>query len=167
MDISIDHVQLDRQSRQKPTPSAITDLASQPCVVLSSSHVLFLARPPSLCPCPPTPSLSLPLRPSNSNQSSFPLLPTMPLPTNPHSINVNIQLTFSAFSFPFPHSADAFIAAYSSHLKRSGKLEVPNWVDTVKTGSFKELAPYDPDWYYVRAGESRTPQSRTDVREKS
>jgi Ribosomal protein S19e len=49
-------------------------------------------------------------------------------------------------------SAEAFIAAYASHLKRSGKLEVPVWVDLVKTGSFKELAPYDPDWYYVRAG---------------
>lgn len=36
-------------------------------------------------------------------------------------------------------------------MKRSGKLEIPNWVDTVKTGSYKELAPYDPDWYYVRA----------------
>lgn len=50
------------------------------------------------------------------------------------------------------NSADAFIAAYSSHLKRSGKLEVPVWVDLVKTGAYKELAPYDPDWYYVRAG---------------
>jgi ribosomal protein S19E (S16A) len=49
-------------------------------------------------------------------------------------------------------SADAFISAYASHLKRSGKIEVPAWVDLVKTGSFKELAPYDPDWYYVRAG---------------
>ncbi|OJA11094.1 hypothetical protein AZE42_08766, partial [Rhizopogon vesiculosus] len=48
-------------------------------------------------------------------------------------------------------SADAFITAYASHLKRSGKLEVPIWVDLVKTGSYKELAPYDPDWYYVRA----------------
>jgi small subunit ribosomal protein S19e len=37
-------------------------------------------------------------------------------------------------------------------LKRSGKLEVPTWVDMVKTGAYKELAPYDPDWYYVRAG---------------
>ena len=54
--------------------------------------------------------------------------------------------------FPFYVSADQFIAAYASHLKRSGKLEVPAWVDIVKTGSFKELAPYDPDWYYVRAG---------------
>jgi ribosomal protein S19E (S16A) len=51
-----------------------------------------------------------------------------------------------------PFSAEAFIAAYASHLKRSGKLEVPTWVDIVKTGAYKELAPYDPDWYYVRAG---------------
>ena len=49
-------------------------------------------------------------------------------------------------------SADAFIAAYASHLKRSGNLEVPTWVDIVKTGHFKELAPYDQDWYYTRAG---------------
>ncbi|KIJ27537.1 hypothetical protein M422DRAFT_76909 [Sphaerobolus stellatus SS14] len=48
-------------------------------------------------------------------------------------------------------SAEKFISAYSSHLKRSGKLDVPTWVDIVKTGSFKELAPYDPDWFYVRA----------------
>ena len=50
------------------------------------------------------------------------------------------------------YSADAFIVAYASHLKRSGKLEVPTWVDIVKTGHYKELAPYDPDWYYTRAG---------------
>ena len=43
-------------------------------------------------------------------------------------------------------SAHDFIKAYSEHLKRSGKLEVPAWVDIVKTGTFKELAPYDPDW---------------------
>jgi len=49
------------------------------------------------------------------------------------------------------NSADAFIKAYSSHLKRSGKLEVPTWVDIVKTGAYKELGPYDPDWFYVRA----------------
>lgn len=49
-------------------------------------------------------------------------------------------------------SADAFIAAYASHLKKSGKLEVPPWVDIVKTGAYKELAPYDADWYYIRSG---------------
>ncbi len=26
-----------------------------------------------------------------------------------------------------------------------------NNVDLIKTGSYKELAPYDPDWYFVRA----------------
>jgi len=48
-------------------------------------------------------------------------------------------------------SAESFIEAYASHLKRSGKLEVPTWVDLVKTGTFKEQGPYDPDWFYIRA----------------
>lgn len=39
-------------------------------------------------------------------------------------------------------------------LIRGGKLKVPEWVDLVKTAKSKELAPYDPDWYYIRAGES-------------
>ncbi|KAL2528628.1 40S ribosomal protein S19-3 [Forsythia ovata] len=30
-------------------------------------------------------------------------------------------------------------------------MELPEWTDIVKTGVLKELAPYDPDWYYVRA----------------
>ena len=36
---------------------------------------------------------------------------------------------------------------------RSGKITLPNYVDYVKTGKHKELAPYDKDWYYIRAGE--------------
>lgn len=32
----------------------------------------------------------------------------------------------------------------------TGKLEIPVWVDIVKTATFKEQAPYDPDWFYVR-----------------
>ncbi|KAG0500742.1 hypothetical protein HPP92_000814 [Vanilla planifolia] len=47
-----------------------------------------------------------------------------------------------------PHE---FVKAYAAHLKRSGKIELPEWTDIVKTGLFKELAPYDPDWYYIRA----------------
>lgn len=35
----------------------------------------------------------------------------------------------------------------------SEQMELPEWTDIVKTARFKELAPYDPDWYYVRAGE--------------
>jgi len=48
-------------------------------------------------------------------------------------------------------SANDFITAYAKFLKRSGKIEVPKWADIVKTATFKELAPYDPDWYYIRA----------------
>ena len=46
--------------------------------------------------------------------------------------------------------ADLFVKAYAQHLKRQGKIEVPKWVDYVKTSVSKELAPYDPDWFYVR-----------------
>ncbi|CAD7694772.1 unnamed protein product [Ostreobium quekettii] len=45
--------------------------------------------------------------------------------------------------------AEVFIAAYAQHLKE--KLEVPPWVDIVKTAPFKELPPRDPDWYFIRA----------------
>jgi small subunit ribosomal protein S19e len=36
-------------------------------------------------------------------------------------------------------------------INRSGKLKVPDWIDIVKLGKHKELAPYNEDWYYVRA----------------
>ena len=49
-------------------------------------------------------------------------------------------------------AANDFVVAYAAHLKRIGKIEVPKWADLVKTASYKELAPYDPDWYYIRAG---------------
>lgn len=48
-------------------------------------------------------------------------------------------------------AATAFIAAYAEHLKNSDKFDLPVWADTVKTGVFKELAPYGDDWYYTRA----------------
>jgi len=63
------------------------------------------------------------------------------------------SLTFASNpQLPLINSAEAFITAYASHLKRSGKIDVPIWADIVKTGSYKELGPYDPDWFYVRAG---------------
>jgi ribosomal protein S19E (S16A) len=49
-------------------------------------------------------------------------------------------------------SAADFISTYAAHLKRVGNVELPQWVDTVKTAPRKELAPYDPDWYYIRVG---------------
>ena len=48
-------------------------------------------------------------------------------------------------------AADRFVVAYAAHLKKSGKFELPKWVDVVKTGKHKELAPYNPDWFYIRA----------------
>merc|ERR1712000_156303 len=47
--------------------------------------------------------------------------------------------------------AQKFINAYAAFLKRQGKLPIPGWVDTVKTGVAKELPPQDIDWYYIRA----------------
>jgi small subunit ribosomal protein S19e len=49
-------------------------------------------------------------------------------------------------------NAQDFVKAYAAFLKKTGKLEVPKWVDIVKTGTFKELGPLDPDWFYVRTG---------------
>ncbi|KAH9388528.1 PREDICTED: 40S ribosomal protein S19-like [Rhagoletis zephyria] len=43
-----------------------------------------------------------------------------------------------------------FVVALSAFLKKSGKLKVPEWSDLVKTAVYKELAPYDEDWFYTR-----------------
>ena len=45
-----------------------------------------------------------------------------------------------------------FIAAYAEILKNNDNFVVPKWADLVKTGVHKELAPYDPDSYFIRAG---------------
>ncbi|KAK5134020.1 40S ribosomal protein S19 [Meristemomyces frigidus] len=47
--------------------------------------------------------------------------------------------------------ADKFIQAYAAFLKRQGKLPIPGWSDTVKTGHMKELPPQSIDWFYVRS----------------
>ncbi|KIW15067.1 40S ribosomal protein S19 [Exophiala spinifera] len=47
--------------------------------------------------------------------------------------------------------AQKFINAYADFLKRQGKLQIPGWVDTVKTSHSNELPPQSPDWFYVRA----------------
>ncbi|CAJ0571934.1 unnamed protein product, partial [Mesorhabditis spiculigera] len=35
-------------------------------------------------------------------------------------------------------------------LKKSGKVQLPANADLLKLGQFKELAPIDPDWFYIR-----------------
>uniref|UniRef100_W5M9U4 Ribosomal protein S19 n=1 Tax=Lepisosteus oculatus TaxID=7918 RepID=W5M9U4_LEPOC len=47
-----------------------------------------------------------------------------------------------------------FVRALSAFLKKSGKLKVPEWVDTVKLAKHKELAPCDENWFYTRAGDA-------------
>jgi len=42
------------------------------------------------------------------------------------------------------------VRATAAFLKKSGKLKVPEWTELVKTATYKELAPFDPDWYYTR-----------------
>merc|ERR1711907_687783 len=48
-------------------------------------------------------------------------------------------------------SAPALISAFAAHLKRQGKMQLPNNLDIQKTSKTKELAPVDPDFFYVRA----------------
>merc|ERR1712156_295614 len=43
-----------------------------------------------------------------------------------------------------------FVVAFAAFLKKSGKIKVPAWADQVKTAVFKQLSPYDQDWYYIR-----------------
>jgi small subunit ribosomal protein S19e len=49
-----------------------------------------------------------------------------------------------------------FVRALAAFLKKSRKLKVREWVDTVKLAKHKELAPYDENWFYPRAA-STTP----------
>ena len=49
-----------------------------------------------------------------------------------------------------PHD---FVAAYAKYLKRSGRVTLPKNFDAIKTAFWKELAPQNPDWFYVRVGE--------------
>ena len=45
----------------------------------------------------------------------------------------------------------AFVKAFAAFLKKTGKMRVPDSVDLIKSARFKELAPNDADWFYIRA----------------
>eukprot|EP00465_Bigelowiella_longifila_P011000 CAMPEP_0185253856 /NCGR_PEP_ID=MMETSP1359-20130426/2422_1 /TAXON_ID=552665 /ORGANISM="Bigelowiella longifila, Strain CCMP242" /LENGTH=178 /DNA_ID=CAMNT_0027836285 /DNA_START=24 /DNA_END=560 /DNA_ORIENTATION=+ len=47
--------------------------------------------------------------------------------------------------------AAPFIKALAEHFKSGGQFDVPEYCRYIKTASFKELGPYDPDFYFVRA----------------
>ena len=46
--------------------------------------------------------------------------------------------------------AEELIEAIAAELKKSTKVTPPEWASFVKTGSFKQHAPQNPDWWYVR-----------------
>mmetsp|Transcript_14044 Transcript_14044/g.21880 ORF Transcript_14044/g.21880 Transcript_14044/m.21880 type:complete len:164 (-) Transcript_14044:139-630(-) len=47
--------------------------------------------------------------------------------------------------------AKEFIETFAKHLKKGNKIKMPEWASYYKTGCFKDLAPYDADWLYIRA----------------
>jgi small subunit ribosomal protein S19e len=47
--------------------------------------------------------------------------------------------------------AHEFVLTYAKHLKRTNAIKLPKWADLVKGGIHKQLAPSNPDWYYIRA----------------
>mmetsp|Transcript_1463 Transcript_1463/g.2220 ORF Transcript_1463/g.2220 Transcript_1463/m.2220 type:complete len:149 (+) Transcript_1463:49-495(+) len=47
-------------------------------------------------------------------------------------------------------SSQRFINAFASLLKKKGEIELPKWVDIVKTAHKNDLPPLDPDWFYTR-----------------
>lgn len=57
---------------------------------------------------------------------------------------------------PAPHSAQPAAASafcLTCHAPARPQMQLPTWVDVVKTGCLKQLPPYNEDWFYVRAGE--------------
>merc|ERR1712004_161363 len=43
-----------------------------------------------------------------------------------------------------------FVVAFAAFLKKSGKMTVPKWSDFAKTATWKQMAPADDDWFYIR-----------------
>ncbi|CAK9080602.1 unnamed protein product [Durusdinium trenchii] len=50
---------------------------------------------------------------------------------------------------------EKFISAFSQHLKRQGRFELPKWADVVKTSKARELPPSVP-WMHWGRGKSAT-----------
>jgi len=46
--------------------------------------------------------------------------------------------------------SDVFIQAYADHLRKAGELELPKWVEDVKTAKRRQMPPMDENWFYTR-----------------
>lgn len=82
---------------------------------------------------------------SNASSSSH-LCPTLPLtPFFLYQTSFTNNLTRDV-------PAQEFITAYAQFLQRQGKLEIPGYVDLVKTSAGNELPPQESEtWFYKRA----------------
>merc|ERR1711981_1407630 len=67
--------------------------------------------------------------------------------TNMEPLIINNQQKCTVKDVP----AKEFIEAFARHLKKGNKIKMPDWATYYKTACFKDLAPYDPDWLYIRA----------------
>ena len=43
-----------------------------------------------------------------------------------------------------------FIISYAEFLKKSRQIEIPSWINIIKTGTHRKNAPYDQNWFYYR-----------------
>eukprot|EP01091_Cochliopodium_minus_P011285 TRINITY_DN315_c0_g1_i1.p1 TRINITY_DN315_c0_g1~~TRINITY_DN315_c0_g1_i1.p1 ORF type:complete len:185 (-),score=41.05 TRINITY_DN315_c0_g1_i1:86-640(-) len=71
--------------------------------------------------------------------------------TTPVQLTIQSPLPISGSYTVNDINAATFIKYFSRYLRRTGKIELPKYVDTVKTGRFCYNGPANPDWYYVRA----------------
>jgi len=46
--------------------------------------------------------------------------------------------------------ASLFVSVYADFLKKSGRIELPSWLNIVKTGIGKQHAPENVNWFYYR-----------------
>ena len=46
--------------------------------------------------------------------------------------------------------AAIFISSYADFLKRGGQVELPSWLNIVKTGVHRKNSPHDSDWFFIR-----------------
>ena len=65
--------------------------------------------------------------------------------------HVTGQMLRDNFHLPLHTVAKKFGMCTTAFKKLCRRFEIPKWGDVVKTGKHKELAPYDPDWLYVRS----------------
>jgi small subunit ribosomal protein S19e len=46
--------------------------------------------------------------------------------------------------------ASFFISSYADFLKRGGQIDVPSWLNIVKTGIHRKNSPHNSDWFFFR-----------------